>query len=160
MIASGREPIWLKPEGGEPRRWEILRALATLQPGETSLASLLEAAQAALASHASLLIITPSTESDWLKPLAQLFWRGIIPTVILIDASTFGASASVQAASVLALSQLMHESGIPYHIVGRELFRRPEARPGPGGQWEWRVLPTGKAIPVRRPADLTWRRLA
>ena len=155
LIASGHEPIWLKPEAGQPRRWEILRALATLQLGETSLASLLEAAQATLTSGATLLIITPSTESDWQKPLARFFCRGITPTVILIDPSTFGAPANAQ-----ALSRLMHESGIPHHIVGRELFKRPEARPGPGGQWEWRILPTGKAIPIRRPADLTWRRLA
>jgi hypothetical protein len=107
-----------------------------------------------LSSQASLLIITASTESDWLRPLARLFWRGIIPTAILIDPSTFGADTNMQ-----SLSQLMHESGIPHHIVGRQLFKRPEARPGPSGQWEWRILPTGKAIPIRRPVDLTWKKL-
>jgi hypothetical protein len=131
-----------------------MRALAQLNPGETSLAVLLEAAAAALRAKASLLIITASTESDWLKPLAQLFWRGIVPNVILIDPSSFGAETSMQ-----PLSLLMRESGIPHHILGRELFRRPEARPGPGGEWEWRILPTGKAVPIRRPSDLTWRRL-
>ena len=35
----------------------------------------------------------------------------------------------------------------------------PEARPGWRGQWEWRISPTGKAIPVRPPGDMAWRKL-
>jgi uncharacterized protein (DUF58 family) len=155
LVASGERPVWMiKPEAGEQRRWEIMRALAELNPGETSLSYLLEAAGAALRTRASLLVITASTESDWLSPLARLFWRGVMPTVILIDPSTFGGDTNVQ-----ALSLLMSETGIPHHVVGRELFERPEAQPGQGGEWEWRILPTGKAVPIRRPSDLTWKRL-
>jgi hypothetical protein len=27
------------------------------------------------------------------------------------------------------------------------------------GQWEWRVVGLGKAVSIRRPADIRWRRL-
>ncbi len=84
----------MRPEAGEHRRWEILRALALLDPGETSLAGLLESAAPALGRQASLIIITPSMKSEWLKPLANLFWRGFTPTVILIDPASFDSLTS------------------------------------------------------------------
>jgi uncharacterized protein (DUF58 family) len=158
MLAGGNEPIWMRPETGEHRRWEILRALALLDPGETPLAGLLESAAPALGNQASLIIITPSMKSEWLKPLANLYWRGSTPTVILIDPSSFDSHASAPA-STKALDNLLVDMNITHHIVTRDLFKQPDARPGPRGQWEWRITPTGKAIPVRLPGDLTWKSL-
>jgi hypothetical protein len=57
------------------------------------------------------------------------------------------------------LAAALGDMGIPRVILGRELLRQPEARPGWRGQWKWRVMPTGKAIPDHLPGDLTWRRL-
>jgi len=45
------------------------------------------------------------------------------------------------------------------HSLPRELFDRPEAQPGTQGQWEWRISPLGRAIPVHAPEDHSWRRL-
>lgn len=154
FIAGGAPPVWLRPAIGEQQRWEILRALARLETGTTRLSLMLESAASSFGRRANIMLVTPSTETDWIEALARLAWRGITTTAVLIDPSTFGA-----AVSTTATGQLLGEAGIPHHIVGRELLQRPEARPGPTGQWDWRVLPTGKAIPVRRPADTGWRDL-
>jgi uncharacterized protein (DUF58 family) len=158
LLASGNEPVWMRPEPGKHRQWEILRALALLNPGETRLAGLLESAGPSMGHQGTLIIITPSMESDWLKPLTNLFWRGFTPTVILIDPTSFGAPSSA-VANAGVLDRLLGETSISHHIVTRNLLAQPDARPGPRGQWEWRIMPTGKAIPVRMPGDLTWKSL-
>lgn len=155
LLASGTVPIWLRPQAGENRRWEILRALASLEPGEMSLAGLLESAGSGLGRQASLIVITSSTKSDWLQPLTHLAWRGITPTVILMEPASFGSSKSTR-----SLEELLKDTGIAYHIMTSDLLKHPQAHPGSGGQWEWRVMPTGKAIPVHTPGDLTWRKMA
>jgi uncharacterized protein (DUF58 family) len=155
LLANGEPPLWIRPQPGEHRRWEILRALATLDPGRTALADLLASAGPALGRQASLVVITPSMKSDWLAPLAHLYWRGIIPTVILIDPSTFGA-----AARPAALDRVLTEMGLAHHIVTRDLLQRPEARPGAQGQWNWHISTSGKAVPTRTPGDMAWRKLA
>jgi uncharacterized protein (DUF58 family) len=154
ILASGKEPIWMRPESGEQRRWEILRSLALLDPGETSLECLMESAAPSLGRKASLILITPSMKSDWLKPLTNLIWRGFNPIVILIDPSSFGSIASTH-----AMDNLLIDMNIPHHIMTRDLFKQPDAHPGPRGQWEWRIMPTGKAVPVRLPGDLNWKSL-
>ena len=108
--------------------------------------------------QATLIIITSSMESDWLIPLAKLFWRGFTPTVILIDPTSFGATSS-GVVNTGVLDSLLGETNIPHHLVTRDLFKQPDARPGPRGQWEWRIMPTGKAIPVRMPGDMSWKSL-
>jgi uncharacterized protein (DUF58 family) len=155
FIAAGQPPAWMRPAGGEQQRWEILRTLASLEAGTTPLALLLESTASSLGRRANLVVVTPSTETDWISSLARLAWRGVTTTAVLIDASTFGGSAGMA-----PLGDLLTSAGIPRHILGRELLSRPEARPGPTGQWDWRVLPTGKAIPVRQPMDSPWKDLA
>lgn len=154
FLASGEETVWMPAAAGGLRRLEILRALAALNPGEMPLAELLERAGPSLGRQASLIVITPSTSSEWLRPLAHLVWRGIAPTVILLDPASFGAEQKVG-----PLAALLAAMRIPRQIVTRDLLDRPGARPRGRGQWEWRILPTGKAIPIRTPGDLSWKRL-
>ncbi len=156
LVAAGEQPVWMRPEAGEKQRWKMMRALAVLQPASTALATLLERLGPALGRDANLVVITPCTEADWVTALTRLAWRGITATAILIDPGTFEAG---RGANMQALGELLTQAGIAHHIIGRELLQQPEARPGPAGQWEWRVLPTGKAVPVRRPADLSWKQL-
>lgn len=163
LVAAAEQPVWMRPEAGDRQRWEVMRALARVQPGKTSLALLLERLGPALGHEASLLVITPSTAGNWVTGLTRLAWKGIAATAILMDPNEFtvgtpGADSS-NAQGMQALASLLSDAGVAHHIVSRELLHRPEARPGPGGQWEWRVLPTGKAVPVRHPADLSWKRL-
>ena len=154
LLANGRQTVWLKPQSGENHRLGILRALAMLEPGQLPLSEFLERANPALGNRISLIVITPSINNDWMSSLTHLLWKGISPTVILMDPASFGAPQSADSvAGVLA------EMGIPRFILNRSLLQQPEARPGWKGQWEWRITPSGKAVSTRPPGDLTWRRL-
>ncbi|HEY6073037.1 MAG TPA: DUF58 domain-containing protein, partial [Anaerolineales bacterium] len=99
LLAAGEEMLWMRPRGGEARRLEVLRGLAVLRPGGVSLADLLEKAAPSLGQQASLIVISPSMRSEWLEPLGRLAWRGIAPTVILMDPASFGG---VQDSSAMA----------------------------------------------------------
>jgi len=154
LLASGRQTVWLKPQSGERHRLEILRALALLEPGQLSLSELLERANPALGNRMSLIIITPSIKDDWLPSMTHLLWKGISPTVILMDPASFGAPRGAD-----SLAGVLAEMGISRHILDRSMLQQPEAHPGWKGQWEWRITPSGKAISARPPDDLTWKRL-
>jgi uncharacterized protein (DUF58 family) len=154
LLASGMQTVWLKPMSGEQHRLEILRALAVLERGHMPLSELLERAIPALGHRASLIIITASVSSEWLGSLPRLLRRGISPTIILMDPASFGASQGVD-----SFAEILADMGISRFIFSRDLLDRPEASPGWRGQWEWRITPTGKAVPIRPPGDLSWRRL-
>jgi hypothetical protein len=114
----------------------------------------LERTGGVLDQHASLVIITPAIDDVWIEALASLLWRGITPTVLLLDPVSFGGTGEVGRAAAL-LSNL----GVAHYVITRDLLDRPENQPGRQGQWEWRVLGTGRAAPVRRPRDVPWRAL-
>jgi uncharacterized protein (DUF58 family) len=154
LLASGAQSIWQLPRPGEAPRLEIMRALAGVEPGDMALADMLTRAGPALGRHASLIVITPSLSSEWLKPLGHLAWRGIRPTVILLDPVSFGGSGSSA-----ALAAMLADMGITRHVLTRQALERPPSQVQGRGQWEWRILPTGKAIPTRLPGDMRWKRL-
>jgi uncharacterized protein (DUF58 family) len=154
LLASGSQTIWLKPQSGEPHRLEIMRALARIEPGDVSLPTLLDRAGPTLGHRTSLIVITPSVESDWLTSLTHLLWKGIQPTVLLMNPASFDAPQRAD-----SLAGLLGQMGIQRFILDRELLSRPEAQPGTRGQWDWRILPTGKAVAARQQTDMTWKRL-
>lgn len=154
IVAGGQQPVWIKPGFGEQQRWEIMRTLAMIQTGNTNLTTLLEQLGPVLRHRATLFVVTPSTALDWSPALTRLIGRGITVTALLIDPASFGARSSVD-----AVRGVLDDIGAVHHTLGKELFERPEVRPGPSGQWEWRLLPTGKAVPVKRPADMSWKSL-
>jgi uncharacterized protein (DUF58 family) len=154
LLAGGRQTVWLKPQLGERHLFEILHELAVLEPGQLPLSELLERANPKLGNRTSLIIITPSTKNDWLPSLTHLLWKGISPTVILMDPSSFNAPRSSD-----ALAGVLAEMGIPRFVLTRSLLQQPEAHPGWQGQREWRVMPSGRVIPTRPLGDLSWRKL-
>ncbi|MGE5221480.1 MAG: DUF58 domain-containing protein [Omnitrophica WOR_2 bacterium] len=157
LVSNGEELVWLPPrEGsqGDAHRWEMMRALALVKPGERSLADLLTSTKPSIQSRTSLIVITANPGTDWIEALIPLLWRGIIPTVLLLDPTSFGSQQNTrQTMSVLA------ELGIARYLIPRQLLDRPEARPGQEGRWEWRVTPRGRAVPVRKPSDISWKAL-
>jgi len=155
LVVNGKRLDWLPPRTGAGQRWEILRRLALASPGKTSLGEVLEHARPNLGRNASLLVITPTRNTDWFIALPHLARSGIRPTVLLLDLHSF--DSKIDNSGVAAELQKMH---VTCHILPREMFDLPEAQPGSRGQWEWRVSPLGKAIPVRAPEDSSWRRLA
>jgi uncharacterized protein (DUF58 family) len=155
LVVSSEDLVWLPPLQGEGQRLDILRALALVKPGEVPLGEFLECTRPSLGSRSSLVIITARTDANWLQALLPLTWRGIIPTVLMLDPRSFGGQAG--AASIAAV---LSEMGITRHIIQRDMLNRPEARPGQRGQWGWRYTPTGRAIPIRPSGDLSWRKLS
>jgi hypothetical protein len=89
---------------------------------------------------------------DWVETLLPLMWRGVTPTVILLDQSSFGGQASSH-----SMQAALTDLGIPHYLITQDLLNRPEAHPGREGHWEWRVTPSGRAILVHKPGDMSWK---
>jgi uncharacterized protein (DUF58 family) len=170
LVAHGEELVWLPPRGGEGRRWEILRALALVSVGEVHLSRLLNRAGLGLGRYASLIIITPAVGGEWVESLVPLMRRDIVPTVLLLDRASFDdASLDLArdkqdgsfggAADARRTGALLAGLGVAHHVISRDLLDPAEMRPGKRGHWEWRVLGTGHAVPVRQPQETAWREL-
>ena len=160
LVAHGEELAWLRPRGGEGRRWEILRALALIGLGQVPLSEVLAQIGPTLGRYASLIIITPDLGGEWIESLVPLMRQDITPTVLLLDRASFGEMEADGEGPVRRMTALLSTLGVSHHVVGRELLDRSALQPGKRGHWEWRVLGTGHAVPVRRPQDTEWRGLA
>ncbi len=154
LLTHGDELVWLPPRMSDEHNWEILRSLALIEPGQRSLAELLEMARPSLGQNVSLILITPSVDGPWVEALLGMRGQGIVPTVFVFDPLTFGGSGNL-----LALKEYLTGLGITHEVISRELLDRREARPGQSGHWEWRVTPLGRAVPSLPSDDLSWRNL-
>ncbi len=154
LLTHGDKLVWLPPRMSDEHNWEILRSLALIEPGQRSLAELLEMARPSLGRNTSLIIITPSIDGPWVKALLGLSREGVVPTVMVFDPQTFGGSGNLP-----ALKDYLAGLGITHEVISRDLLDRSESRPGQSGHWDWRVTPMGKAIPTLQPDDLSWRDL-
>jgi uncharacterized protein (DUF58 family) len=155
LVTHGQELLWLPPRESDYYRWEILRALALVSPGDCSLSELLARTGSAFGQCASLIIITPAVDESWIEPLVPLLRRGVTPTVLLLDPLSFNGVGDVRGTTAL-----LTDLGVPHHVITRDLLNQPEVHPGQAGRWEWRVLGTGRAMPVRQPRDMAWKVLS
>jgi uncharacterized protein (DUF58 family) len=195
LVTHGEDLVWLRPQGGEGRRWEILRALALVSVGEHPLSQILTQIGPALGRYASLVIITPAVEGEWIESLVPLMRRDIVPTVLLLDRASFDGAQDRSfdraqdrfydgaqdrsfdraqdrsydgaqdrsfdgESDARRTGALLAELGVVRHVISRDLLDPSEMQPGKRGHWEWRVLGTGHAVPVRKPQDTEWRALA
>jgi uncharacterized protein (DUF58 family) len=157
LVTHGEDLTWLPPQRGDSQRLAILQALVLVTPGTRPLTDLIREGTPRPASgqRPSLVIITPAVEESWVESLLPLIRRGITPTVLLMHPISYGGTGDAT-----SISMLLADMGVSHYVITRDLFDRPEAQPGKRGHWEWRIFPTGRAIPVRRPRDLTWKRLS
>ena len=154
LAINSSEPIWLVPRRNEYQQRSILKSLAVASPSELNLKKYLQRIGGALGSHSSLIIITACADVHWASSLLPLIWRGIMPTVFLLDPISFGGKTNTA-----AITAALQSIGVPCHVIPKELLDTPQARPGQEGEWEWRVSATGKAILVQAPSHSDWRRL-
>ena len=154
IAINSSEPIWLVPKRNKFQQRSVLKSLAVASPSQLSLNEYLQRIGSALRSHSSLLIVTTCSDADWASSLLPLIWRGITPTVFLLDPISFGGKTNTA-----GISSALQSIGVACHVIPRELLDTPQARPGQEGEWEWRVSATGKAILVQAPNQLDWRRL-
>jgi uncharacterized protein (DUF58 family) len=153
LTINGLEPSWIVPRRNEHQQRALLKSLAVASPSEMGLHDYLQRIGQDLGSTCSLLIVTANADAAWAESLVPLMWRGIKPTIFLLDPISFGGTTNTKA--IIDAFQLM---SIPCHVIPKEFLDKRQIRPGKEGEWEWRISGTGKAIAVRAPvAD--WRRL-
>ena len=153
LSINGTNAEWIVPHRNEYQQRLLLKALAVASPSDLPLHHYLQRAGPSLSSHCSLLIITANTNLEWTQALLPLMWRGVMPTVFLLDPLSFGGNTDTA-----ALSDLLQSMSIPCHVIPREFLDTSQARPGREGEWEWRISGTGKAVAVRAAQD-NWRGL-
>ncbi|MFW5713133.1 MAG: DUF58 domain-containing protein [Brevefilum sp.] len=153
LITNDRQRRWISPQYASDQSMKILRSLALSVAGDISLERLLERISGSIKQTASLVIITPDISLDWWKPLLWLKSKGLIPTILLMDPKSYGSEGNTHD----ALEKLWN-AGIQAYLIQSEMFAEQlnfQEKP----LWEWRVFGTGQAIPVKKPKDLTWKRL-
>jgi hypothetical protein len=141
------------PRRNEYQQRALLKALAVAEASGMGLQDYLQRIGPSIGSHSCLLIVTANANPEWTESLLPLMWRGILPTVFLQDPLSFGSTMDPN-----PIGGVLQRTGIPCHIIPREMLDKHQVRPGQEGEWEWRISGTGKAVAVRTPiAD--WRRL-
>lgn len=154
LAVSSKEAVWVAPAEGESQRWDILRALTLAEAGDRPFSEFLRRLKHNIRSQTSLILITTQVQNDWIEALLPLMWRGITPTVILLDRISFGAQPGYS-----PKYDTLTDIGIAHYIINKDIFNRPEAHAGKEGHWEWRVTASGRAILVRKPGDMSWKAL-
>ena len=158
LLTHGDDLVWLPPRGGDGQRWNILRAMALLGKGTVPLSDLMGRMRPALGQHASLVLITPRVDGRWIQELLLLMRRGAVPTVLLLDATSYGADGGGDEAR--ATVALLSDLGVACYLITPDMLNRPEARPGHLGVWDWQTLPNGMVVPVGKPQNANWRPLS
>ena len=132
LAAQGKELIWHPPDIGDAHLWSILRSLAKVRSGNLSLTHLLERVRTSLGPRTSLIIITANISLEWLDALELLRRNGIVPTVILLEPTSFGGVGDVE-----IIQQQLLKSGIAHHIIKSDLL--PRSEPEPEDELSWLI---------------------
>jgi uncharacterized protein (DUF58 family) len=91
MTTVGARPVVLPPDRGPRQQQKMMQLLAAVQPdGSTPFRDVLVRGIPRLRRGMTVIAITPSTELDWIRPLAALRPRGVSTAVIIPDAAAFG----------------------------------------------------------------------
>ena len=154
LAINAQDSSWLVPRRNEYQQRSLLKSLAVASPSKLALKEYLRRVGKMLGSHSSLLIVTASANPEWTQSLIPLMWRGIMPTVFLLDSVSFGGTEDTT-----AITNALQLIGVPCHVIPREMLDKPQARPGQEGEWEWRISGTGKAHLVHAPSHSDWQRL-
>jgi len=105
----------VQPDRGERQLNRLLETLAVIQPrGTIPLAQVLASEGTRLARYTTLVVITASTDLQWVSALRGLRTRGVQGVGVLIAAATFGPAPDWRP----VLSEL-HASGLPSCLVRR-----------------------------------------
>ena len=102
-MAFGTRLDVIEVERGGQQMTRILEALALAQgQGDVPIANLLAVEGKRFGRHTTVVLITPSTDEQWITSLLMLTQRGVKVAVVLLEASTFGAKTN----SLMVVSQL------------------------------------------------------
>ena len=92
LMAFGQTPHLVPPERGLAQYVRILESLAMMRAtGDVSLAQLLNEEGKRFGQHSTVVVITPSTQDDWVLSLRVSAERGAKLAAVIIEPGTFGA---------------------------------------------------------------------
>jgi uncharacterized protein (DUF58 family) len=113
LIASCARPIVVLPERTARQEIRILEPLATATAdGTRPLAEVLLAERLRLRDRSVIVVVTPSTDDQWVEALAEIGGRRGRTTAIVLEAATFGG-----ADPPLLVVGALAAAGIPAHLV-------------------------------------------
>lgn len=93
LVSAGQNYSVLPAERGERQLGKILETLAVLEPeGDLPLWALVNTQVTHLPRESTVLLITPTADEQILSLTMELIHRGLIPVLILVDASGFGGN--------------------------------------------------------------------
>lgn len=153
LFANAAEQSLVMPQRGQPHLWEILRALAPLQPAaERPLSQTLEKARQLMSARHMLVIITPSLNPEWLPQVRRLSGQRVMgrAEAILLDPASYGGSQEAE-----SFLPLLREAGVSARILERGQIQPIAASYGDVSRWEFKELATGRAILRHTPREAT-----
>jgi hypothetical protein len=113
MIASCARPVIVPPERSVRQETRILEPLATAAvDGTRPLAEVLLAERLRLRDRSTIVVVTPSTDEQWVEALAEIGGRRGRTAAIVLEAATFGG-----ADPPLLVVGALAAAGIPAHLV-------------------------------------------
>lgn len=154
LAVAGEPLVWLQPDRTSGHRLDILRSLALVNPGNISIDQLLHATRTKLHRGASLIVITASQSNKWIEFIASQAHSLVVLTVLIFDPQSYQGYGGVG-----RVENTLVSLGIKPFVITPQLLDQPESRPGDLGQWKWRVTGFGRAIPIHKPSDLSWRKI-
>jgi uncharacterized protein (DUF58 family) len=118
LAMVGPKLVWLGPRSGPQHQWAMMKALATAEVGDHSLAELMSLK--GIVQTATSIVITPTTHTSWIAAAARSRGSGL--TAILVDPIEFGGTAN-QNLLVKTLSHI----GVPFAHIPRVLLEQAYA---------------------------------
>jgi uncharacterized protein (DUF58 family) len=113
LIALGRERVLLEPARGSRQYTRILEALALAKAeGSAPISRLIQEEERRFGRHSTLVVVTSSTDEDWVAVLQSLVQRGARVSVVLLEPSSFGGAQS----SILPFSSLVASDILTYLV--------------------------------------------
>lgn len=149
LISQGDELVWHTPEAGDTQLFRILRSLAGLRPGSMPLESVLERVGASIGTNVSLVIVTANVSMGWISALDTLRSKGVVPTLILVDPTTFGRPADIR-----SLRSQLISMGVKHYIFSSG-FLDPVEVEGEKAR-DWWLLYRPRSAADRRGAQLPY----
>ena len=153
LVTCAQDLVWIPPRRTSGQLIDILRALAMVKPGGYKVEELLDQVRPNIQNGATMILITPDLRPEWIAALMRLVNIGVTPTVLLLDPLSFGGERSAR-----GMANWFQQHGITNTVIAADLFDLP-VMDGHTGEWEWRIAGSGKAVPVRKPIQVEWRRM-
>ena len=127
--ANGHKLSWFTPKSDETQKWSILRGLALLEKGNGSLLRLLEVARHTIRFRSSLIIITADLSGTWLDPVLLMRKKGIISTILLLNAPKFGGSGNA-----FQLQKKLDTLGLNNYLINPDYLDNSDVQLSPATQ--------------------------